>query len=539
MSAPPPPSDPQPARGLPSARRAAVTAALAALETALPRLALPDEQAEAGESIRRLARSLCEGTTLEGRPEQLAAAEAVLLQEDSQLPAAAAGLVSLLRRAVQAPMARPPGVILVVEDDLLFARSLETLLAVHGRRVVVAENAHAAREVLRSTPVDLLILDLILPDGDGRSLLLELRSHPRTSGIPVFVVSCKLGGHTKSECFALGADAYFEKPVDMAAFGVAVSSRLERQASQHEAARRDPVTGLPNRAAFLERVEHLRDTSPAGTPFALAVLDLDHFRWVEETYGRQLADSVLRRAGIRLAMALRQAAVFARWDGAEFIALFAGRTAAEAGAIVDQARLVLRRVDFRADGGAPLTVTFSSGVADLVTGQPLDEGFATADRLCYVAKASGRNRVLAGESGLSLPVRRVLLAEDDPAMVRMVSQGLRREGFEVIACGDGESALAALPGSGASMVISDIQMPGMDGLQFLRALRELPEFRHIPVMMLTAVGDENHIVRAFELGADDYLTKPVTIRELVARARRLLRRPSVAGVPLTEGLQAG
>jgi DNA-binding response OmpR family regulator len=55
--------------------------------------------------------------------------------------------------------------------------------------------------------------------------------------------------------------------------------------------------------------------------------------------------------------------------------------------------------------------------------------------------------------------------------------------------------------------------------------------QHIPVMMLTALGDEHHVVRAFELGADDYVTKPVSMRELAARARRLLRRPSVAGIP--------
>lgn len=230
-------------------------------------------------------------------------------------------------------------------------------------------------------------------------------------------------------------------------------------------------------------------------------------------------------------MVLRQAAVFARWDGAEFIALFAGRTAAEAAVIVDQARGVLRRVDFRATPEAPLTVSFSAGVVDLEAGQAIEEGLAQADRLRYVAKASGRNRVVSGEASLAVPSRRVLLAEDDPAMRRLVTQHLRREGFEVVAYPDGEAALAALPTSGASLIISDIQMPNLDGLAFLRALREQSDLLHIPVMMLTAVGDEAHIVRAFELGADDYLTKPASMRELVVRVRRLLRRPSLAGVP--------
>ncbi len=531
MHSAPPSSDAAPGGGPAPGRRGGVTAALAALEAAQRRFESESDRPEAEATVRRLARALVDGGALEDRPEQLAAADTVLQADTHALPAATAGLVSLLHRAIQAPGARNGGVILLVEDDLLFARTLEQGLSTHGRRVVVVNTAAGAREVLRQTPVDLVLLDLILPDDDGRALLVELRSHPRSSGVPVFVVSARLGSQTKAECFALGADAYFEKPVDLEAFAVAVSSRLERHATQAELARRDPVTGLPNRAAFLERLAHLRQSSPDDTRFALAVLDLDHFRWIEETWGRQFADGVLRRAGIRLAMVLRQAAVFARWDGAEFIALFAGRTAAEAAAIVDQARGVLRRVDFRATPEAPLVVSFSAGVVDLEAGQAIEECLAQADRLRYVAKASGRNRVVSGEASLAVPSRRVLLAEDDPAMRRLVTQHLRREGFEVVAYPDGEAALAALPASGASLVISDIQMPNLDGLAFLRALREHPDLQHVPVMMLTAVGDEAHIVRAFELGADDYLTKPASMRELVVRVRRLLRRPSLAGVP--------
>ena len=74
-------------------------------------------------------------------------------------------------------------------------------------------------------------------------------------------------------------------------------------------------------------------------------------------------------------------------------------------------------------------------------------------------------------------------------------------------------------------------MPGLDGLGLLEAIRAHSELRHLPVMMLTAMGEEAFIVRAFELGADDYVLKPFSLRELVARLRRLLRPPCLAGVP--------
>jgi two-component system alkaline phosphatase synthesis response regulator PhoP len=102
----------------------------------------------------------------------------------------------------------------------------------------------------------------------------------------------------------------------------------------------------------------------------------------------------------------------------------------------------------------------------------------------------------------------------------------------VVHAQDGEEAMAIFPTSGASMLISDVEMPRMDGLALLAALRAHPAGKHLPVMMLTAMGDENYVVRAFELGADDYVLKPFSAREVTARIRRMLRRPTVSGVPV-------
>ncbi len=516
-------------------RSSGLAVPLAAIETALRALRSAEPAAEAEATARRLARALVDRGAGEGRPELSAAAALVARADGSELLDAVSGLAAHLERAIHQRAGGLNDLILVVEDEALFARTLEAALAGAGRRVTVAPSAAAAREILRREEVSLVVLDLILPDSDGRNILLELRSDPRTSGVPVFVVSARLGTGTKAECFALGADAYFEKPLDIEAFAVAVGARLERHIDQVHAARRDPVTGLPNRAAFLEACARLRGAAGPGTAFALAVLDLDHFRWIEETWGRQFSDNVLRRTGVRLAMVLRQAVVFARWDGAEFIALFAGRTAAEAGAAVDQALGVLRRVDFRPGEEPPLTVTFSAGVVDVPAGQSMEDTISLADRLRYVAKASGRNRVVAGEGSIPSPSRRILLAEDDPHVVKLVTRHLTREGFEVVAYPDGREALANAVGSGAALVITDIEMPNLDGLGLLQGLRSHPEFRHVPVMMLTAMGDEDYIVRAFELGADDYVLKPFSMREVVARVRRLLRRPSLAGIPAIHG----
>jgi diguanylate cyclase (GGDEF)-like protein len=502
----------------------------AALHRAVTGLARPLAD-EASGAVQRLVRALLETAAVRDRSEALLAGEQVLAASPEDLAVRAEAFAALLSADLSTRTPSAEQVVLLVEDDGLFAATLQATLAAPGRRIEIVGTAADARKRLAGEPPALVILDLILPDSDGRNILLELRSDPRTAALPLFVVSAKLGSQTKAECFALGADAYFEKPLDLQAFAVAVSARLERQTEQVLMARKDSVTGLANRAAFLESTSQLRTRLAPGAPGAVAVIDLDHFRWVEETWGRQFADSVLRRAGIRLAMELRQAACFARWDGAEFIAFFAGRTAGETGELVEEALEALRRVDFRHGRNEPLTLTFSAGVVDATPDQSLDDLIAAADRMCYAAKAAGRSRVVTGRSDTAVPARKVMLVDDDVDIRRLLARHLRREGFDVVACEDGAQALAAFPDSGAVMVISDVEMPNLDGLGLLAGLRRHPAGRHVPIMMLTAMGDENYIVRAFELGADDYVLKPFSAREVAARMRRLLRRPSVVGVP--------
>lgn len=515
---------------VPQPRRSALPSLRAALAHAVRPLAHGEPASEeALASLWRIARAIGEDDAAVARPELQAAVAAVLTASAEQVAARCAALLALLDRVAAAAAAE---VILVVEDEALSARSLEVMLAAPGRRILLASTMAAARAALAREVPSLVVLDLILPDGDGRSLLLELRSDPRTAATPVVVLTARLGAAVRAECYALGADGYFEKPVEPESFAVAVSSRLERHARLVQLARRDPVTGLPNRAAFLETWHHFEGLQPAETPCALAVMDLDHFRWVGERWGRQFADAVMRRTGVRISMALRSAACLARWDGAEFIALFRGKRAEEARAAVEQALVALRGVDFRAGEAEPLVLTFSAGVCDLGNGITMDDALAEADRLRHLAKEGGRNQVLAGAPREAVPVRRILFAEDDPDVVRMVSRHLRAEGFEVVHCADGRRALEVAPGAGASLVISDIEMPELDGLGLLQELRAHPLLRHLPVMMLTAMGDDQHIVRAFELGADDYVIKPFSVREVAARARRLLRRPSLAALPL-------
>jgi DNA-binding response OmpR family regulator len=126
---------------------------------------------------------------------------------------------------------------------------------------------------------------------------------------------------------------------------------------------------------------------------------------------------------------------------------------------------------------------------------------------------------------LSAEPVRVLVVEDEPNIRELVCLHLRHEGYTCEAAADGREALAKAQAETYDLLVLDLMLPGLDGLSLCRAVRNGRLNSDVPILMLTAKGEEADKVVGLESGADDYLTKPFGVRELVARARALLRRP--------------
>ena len=122
---------------------------------------------------------------------------------------------------------------------------------------------------------------------------------------------------------------------------------------------------------------------------------------------------------------------------------------------------------------------------------------------------------------------RVLIVDDEPAIVRLIRDYLERAGFDVMTASNGEDALHVFARSRPDLVILDLTLPHMDGLDVARAMRRAGD---VPIIMLTARAEEADRVVGLELGADDYVTKPFSAREIVARVRAVLRRAQAAAM---------
>jgi len=475
-------------------------------------------------SIRRIAHLLRGSGGTYGFPEVTESARQVEEAAPEHLRTALGGLIETLQGVVQ-DTSDEPAAILIVDDDPELAGFMKTLLGGRGRRIHLAHTGAEAMALLEKEEISLILLDLILPDTDGRNLLVRIRERLATATVPVIVVSVKSGAQVPVECAALGADGFLEKPLSPGALQAMVASKLRAGSGPGRELRRDPLTGLPNRAAFHEAFERAQDVARlSGTPLQVALVDVDHFDLVNEICGRGVGDQILRRVAAVIARSLRVPDLVARWGGEEFAVLFPGKTGKEASEALREALRSLKSESFGAGAGATLQITFSAGVVPANPGQALEEAMADADRHLYLAKQGGLDCVVSPEDKVAAPRSRILVAEDDEMIRVVIRRLLEREGFEVTLCGDGSSALRAVYENSYSMILSDVRMPQLDGFELLRRVRELPDAERTPVVLLTSMGKEQDVHRGFELGADDYIVKPFSSSELLSRVRRLIHK---------------
>lgn len=501
--------------------RQGLIARIGALEAAAK--GLSERSPQAAESIHRIAHSLHGSGATYGFPEISAAARALEDAREADVPALTDDLIAILQQIVDKADANKARILIVGENPDTSGQ-LMSAFAAPNREISVVPTAVAALQILDDTEISLLVLDIVLPDMDGRNLLIRLRERTATAALPIFVLSSLPGAQPRMECFALGADEYFEKPIEPRTLAAAAASKLQRAGELSHGSRRDPLTGLLNRAALKEALERLRLRAGRNRePLSLALLDLDRFKQINDMYGHTTGDAVLRGVGRVLSHSIRRSDLVARWGGEEFVILLPAATRGDAAGALQKVLEAVRAEPFEDAAGRSFQVTFSAGVTQVSPEFSGEAAVTDADRFLYQAKAAGRNRIAWEPLSGTAEKKKILFADDDELTATLVKTVLAQEGFEVMHFPDGVSALKAARETSASLAILDVMMPAMSGFELLQNLRRIPSYAKTPIVMLTSMGSENDIVRGFDLGADDYIVKPFLSAEFQARVRRLVK----------------
>ncbi len=415
------------------------------------------------------------------------------------------------------------GPVLVVEDDPVASRLAVSTVERMGRSVRAATTAAAAADAIALAPPALIILDLVLPDADGRTLLASWRSAPATAAIPVIVLTVSATPEIRNQCLALGASAFLEKPFDVAELRAVVEGLLSTPLPAVEAGT-DPLTGVASRAALCHAFERLSSTATPAATLAVAMIDIDRFRAVNESCGKQTGDAVLRGVADLIRTSTASGQVVGRWQGDQFVALLPGVAEQQAVEWLERCLEALSQHPFTSTQGATFHITFSGGVVEAEVGASVDDTIAAARGRLFLAKECGRARIVSGATDIAPPQTTILLADDDDIVAAIVRSSLEAQGFIVECYGDGAEALEAAQPGRIGLFLLDVNMPRMDGFELLARLRAQPAYAKVPIAMLTSVGDEDSLARAMALGADDYLVKPVSSLELVAHVQQLLTR---------------
>ncbi|MBW4515674.1 MAG: response regulator [Timaviella obliquedivisa GSE-PSE-MK23-08B] len=221
--------------------------------------------------------------------------------------------------------------IMVVDDDPEIVPVLKTLLEPWGLKVTMLQDPEQFWETLETCSPDLLILDVEMPYLGGIELCQVVRNDIRWGGLPILFLTAHTEFSIIDQVFAAGADDFVSKPIVGSELVARIITRLERLRLMRRIAETDPLTGVANRQKSTQDLEELLSLADRHQQtLSFAILDLDHFKQINDRYGHAAGDTVLRQVGYLLQQSFQSEDVIARWGGEEFVVGMYGMVAEEA-----------------------------------------------------------------------------------------------------------------------------------------------------------------------------------------------------------------
>ena len=381
--------------------------------------------------------------------------------------------------------------ILIVDDSLTVRMDLADAFAAAGFCPLPSASMAEARALLEREQVDVAILDVVLPDGDGVDLLAELRQRTADRRVVVLMLSSEVEVRDRVRGLATGADEYVGKPYDLR-YVVARTRELLMARNERSAAR--PIL--------------LIDDSPTFRAVLADALKDDGYRVSLAASGEE----GLRVAALERPDAIVVDGVLPGMDGSTVI-----RHVRLDAALRRVVCLLLTESDEMAaelralDSGADAFVNKREDVAVILA------------KLRAVLRSSAEASS-ADETRSLLSPSRILAVDDSSTYREALGGALRSEGYDVIQVGSGEEALEILSIQSVDCVLLDLVMPGIGGTETCRRIKSSPVVRDVPVIVLTSLDDRAAMLETLGIGADDYIQKSAELDVLKARVRAQLRR---------------
>ena len=387
-----------------------------------------------------------------------------------------------------------PGV-LIVDDSLTVRMDLQEAFESAGFTTTLCETVSAAREAMARSAFSLIVLDVLLPDGDGVDLLREIKTAPATATIPVMLLTTEAEVRDRMRGLQTGADDYVGKPYETA-YVIGRARQLVGRA-EHE---------LTNSTATLLVIDDSATFRESLTSVLKAV-------------GYTVATAETGEEGLRTAVALRPQAIIVDGtlpggiDGATVI-----RRLKQDVALRHTPCLLLTASEEREDELRALEAG-----ADGYLRKEADANVLLARITAALRSASTPSMAVSHSSSLLGP-KKILAVDDSLTYLNEVSDELRAEGYDVILARSGQEAIELLGVQPVDCILLDVLMPGLSGHDTCRRIKGTSAWKEIPLLMLTSLDERQAMVEGINAGADDYIPKSGDFEVLRARLRAQLRR---------------
>ncbi|MBX3385482.1 MAG: diguanylate cyclase [Phycisphaeraceae bacterium] len=288
--------------------------------------------------------------------------------------------------------------VLLVDDSVDVHRLLQARLRHEQFQLIGATSGAEALQLAETMPVACILLDLDMPVMDGFEVLRALKDKSSTHSVPVIVLSGLNSSDDKVTAFDLGATDYVTKPFDLSELRARLRASLRLNHLLTLLAERadvDGLTGLGNRAHFNKRwSEQFAEASRYGHALSLAMLDVDHFKKINDTYGHPAGDEVLQRVASVLQSSCRQFDVPCRFGGEEFALIMPNTGPADAAKVAERIRQEMADLQFPRHPEQRMTISIGlAGTDGGVGAMNAEEWLESADKGLYQAKRTGRNKV--------------------------------------------------------------------------------------------------------------------------------------------------
>lgn len=311
-------------------------------------------------------------------------------------PGELADLIDWVDR-VSGAVPEDPYRVLIVDDDAYLSESYALMLEAAGMNAAVLNDPRKIFERIEDNSPDVILMDLYMPRVSGFELAKVVRQTKRYLGISIIFLSSEGEMSKLRRVLDLGGDDFLAKPVAPDQLVMAVSVRAARARALRALMDRDGLTGLLNHSRICEDLEQeVARAERAGHSLSLAILDLDHFKRVNDKYGHQAGDTVLWSVGRLLSKRLRRSDSVGRYGGEEFAIIFKDTDTNTAFYVTDEIRRIFARVPREMEGDQ-FHLTLSAGISGWEPGMTAEDMIELADSYLYKAKAQGRNRVVTGE----------------------------------------------------------------------------------------------------------------------------------------------